>query len=69
MADTSTYSSGSPDEAIDEARQRELSSAEALQGEPETWEPWETKLVLYSIGLAIAGLVILGVLVNTFILS
>lgn len=68
MANTSTYST-SPDKAIDESRQRELTSAEELHGEPEPWEPWETKLVLYSIGLALAGLVILGLLVNTFILS
>jgi hypothetical protein len=68
MANTSTYST-SPDEAIDKSRQRGLTSAEELRGEPEPWEPWETKLVLYSIGLALAGLVILGFVVNTFILS
>ncbi|MGD8566718.1 MAG: hypothetical protein PVJ39_01340 [Gammaproteobacteria bacterium] len=65
MANTSTYSA-SPEQTIDEAR---LTSVEELRGEPEPWEPWETKLVLYSIGLALVGLVILGFLVNTFILS
>ena len=57
------------DESIDDARMRELSSAEELLGDPEPWEAWETKLVTYSIGIAVVGLVILGFLVNTFILS
>ncbi|MBO8128169.1 MAG: hypothetical protein H0Z39_03085 [Peptococcaceae bacterium] len=34
----------------------------------EPWEPWETKLVWYSIGIGIAGLVILGVIINATIL-
>ena len=38
-------------------------------GEAEPWEPWETKLVLYSIGIGIVVLVIGGWLVNHFILS
>lgn len=57
------------DESVDDARMRELSSAEELLGAPEPWEAWETKLVMYSIGIAIVGLVVLGILVNTFILS
>lgn len=36
--------------------------------EPEPWEPWETRLCLWSIGLGIAGLCILGAIVNVFIL-
>lgn len=59
----------SGEQTIDENRSRELTSAEELLGEPEPWESWETKLVLYSIGSAFIGLVILGYLVNTFILS
>jgi cytochrome b561 len=47
----------------DEAR-----SAEALLGEAEPWEAWETKLVGISIALAIIGLIILGWLISTFIL-
>jgi hypothetical protein len=35
---------------------------------PEPWEPFETQLVGWSIGLGIAGLVILGTLVNLFLL-
>lgn len=46
----------------------ETRSAEALLGEAEPWEAWETKLVGISIALAIIGLIILGWLINTFIL-
>ena len=41
---------------------------EALLGEPEPWESWETKLVVWSLVIGAAGLVILGALVNAFIL-
>ncbi len=41
---------------------------EALLGEPEPWEPWETKLVLYSLVIGAVGLVALGAIVNVFIL-
>lgn len=66
MSTTNTISSA---EATDEARQRELSSAEELLGDPEPWESWETKLVGYSIGIAIVGLIVLGYLINTYILN
>lgn len=66
MSTTKTYTST---DAADEARQRELVSAEELLGEAEPWESWETKLVTYSIGIAIIGLVVLGFLINTYILS
>ena len=36
---------------------------------PEEWESWETKLVSWSIGIGAVALVILGILVNAFILS
>ncbi len=35
---------------------------------PEPWEPWENKLVIWSIIIAIVGLGILGVLINWLIL-
>jgi len=35
---------------------------------PEPWEKWESKLVIYSIIIAVVGLVILGLLINWFIL-
>ena len=66
MSNTNTYTTA---DAAEEARHRELVSAEELLGEPEPWEPWETKLVMYSIGIALVGLVILGFLINAFILS
>jgi hypothetical protein len=34
----------------------------------EEWATWETKLCLWSLGIGIVGLVVLGLLVNTFIL-
>jgi hypothetical protein len=45
-----------------------LLSSESILGEPEPWESWETKLCLWSIGIGIGGLVILGVLVDLFLL-
>ncbi len=42
--------------------------SEELLGHPEPWEGWETKLVGYSIVLGITGLVILGWVINTYIL-
>lgn len=41
---------------------------EALSGTPEPWEPWETTLVLVSIAIGTVGLVVLGWLVDWFIL-
>ncbi len=43
-------------------------ASESVLGEAEPWESWETSLCLWSIGIGIAGLVILGVLVNLFLL-
>ncbi len=44
-------------------------SAEELLGEAEPWEKWETQLVTWSIGIAIVGVVVLGLLINIFILK
>ena len=41
---------------------------DALSGAPEPWEHWETTLVLGSIALGAVGLVLLGWLVDRFIL-
>jgi hypothetical protein len=46
-----------------------LVGAAALAGEPEAWEPWETRLVVVSLAVGAAGLVVLGWLVDHFILS
>lgn len=43
-------------------------SAEELLGEAEPWEEWETQLVSYSLGIAVVGLIILGWLINTYVL-
>ncbi len=50
------------------ATEDEARSAEELLGEAEPWEPWETQLVTWSIGIAIVGIIVLGWLINTFIL-
>lgn len=49
--------------------ERDQASTETLLGDPEPWQPWETQLVLWSIAVGIGGLLILGWLVNRFILS
>ncbi len=36
---------------------------------PEPWESWESKLVWASIGVAIVGIIVLGILVNWLILK
>lgn len=45
------------------------SLAETILDDPEPWEGWETRLCLYSLGLGLAALVVLGVIVNLTILS
>ena len=44
-------------------------SEDALAGAPEPWERWETSLVLISLGIGLFGLLLLGWLVDRFILS
>jgi hypothetical protein len=44
------------------------SSEDALAGTPEPWEPWETTLVVGSISIGVVGLLLLGWLVDRFIL-
>ncbi len=46
----------------------EFEAPEVEIDECEPWEDWETKLVTYSISLGVAGLVVMGVLVNAFLL-
>ena len=38
-------------------------------GEAEPWEPWETKLVAWSIGIGVVCLIVGGFLIEKFILS
>ena len=54
--------------ARESVTEEEFEALEVEIDEHEPWEAWETKLVTYSIGLGIAGLVVMGVLVNAFLL-
>lgn len=47
----------------------DLEDTEAALGEAEPWEPWESKLVLYSVGFGIVALVVLGAIINMTILN
>ena len=49
--------------------EEQRTAVDAVGGEPEAWEPWETRLVLISLAIGAAGLVVLGWLVDHFILS
>jgi len=42
---------------------------ESALGNPEPWESWETSLVLWSLVIGVGGLVVLGTLINLFLLS
>ncbi len=42
---------------------------EELFTNPEPWEKWEKKFVIYSILAGIIGLVVLGILINVLILN
>ena len=41
---------------------------ESALGDPEPWERWETTLVLWSLFIGIGGLIVLGTLINIFLL-
>lgn len=47
----------------------EAGDVEAALGNAEPWEPWETKLVTWSIGIGVVSLVILGAIINVTILN
>src|SRR5690606_17313220 len=49
--------------------EEQRTAVDAVGGEPEAWERWETRLVLISLAIGAAGLVVLGWLVDHFILS
>lgn len=46
-----------------------LEHADVAIDAPEPWEPFETQLVGWSIGIGIAGLIILGTLINIYLLD
>lgn len=55
--------------ALMESKQPDDAEEEALPGEPEPWEAWETHLVLRCLILGAAGLAFLGWLIDSYILS
>ncbi len=54
--------------AIDKQGISEDEALSALTAKAEPWEKWESQLVLYSIEIAVVGLIVLGALINWFIL-
>ncbi len=54
------------EEVIESAPDLHPDSLYASEAEP--WADWETRLVLYSIAIGLAGLVVLGALINIFLL-
>jgi len=46
-----------------------IEHAEVAIDAPEPWEPFETQLVSWSIGIGIVGLIVLGTLVNIYLLD
>lgn len=46
----------------------DLHPDELYSSKAEPWADWESRLVLYSIGIGIAGLIVLGTLINIFLL-
>lgn len=44
-------------------------ATEMVSEEAEPWEPWETRLCLWSLVIGVGGLVVLGVLVNLTLLA
>ena len=49
--------------------ENEINSKESLFSDPEPWESWGTALVTWCIGIGVVGLIVLGWLVNTLLLS
>jgi len=47
----------------------EAAHSEDMSGHGEPWDAWETQLVMYSIGIGIGSLIVLGALINFTILS
>ena len=52
----------------DSSRDAATAGEDALSGTPEPWERWETTLVLGSLFVGLLGLLLLGWLVDRFIL-
>jgi hypothetical protein len=65
---TTNNSDGKPYNQPHENNTNQLLPDQSVLGEPEPWESWETSLCLWSIGIGIVALFILGVLVDWFLL-
>jgi hypothetical protein len=48
---------------------RDMNISESALGEAEPWEPWESQMCLWSLVIGVGGLVILGTLINAFLLA
>ncbi|MGG7056021.1 hypothetical protein [Nitrosomonas sp. ANs5] len=64
---TTSNPSQTPDKPTIQNSEQPLANQSVL-GEPEPWESWETSLCLWSIGIGIAALIVLGILVDWFLL-
>lgn len=66
-----TTTNGSDNGTYDQPPENDMSRlllSQSVLGEPEPWESWETSLCLWSIGIGITALIILGILVDQFLL-
>ncbi len=59
----------SPEEVRTGGMHIDLEGADVALGDPEPWEPWETQLVVWSLGIGLVALVVLGVIINLTILN
>ncbi|GMT42784.1 MAG: hypothetical protein IEMM0002_1195 [bacterium] len=47
----------------------DIEDSEAILEKGEPWEAWETKLVLWSLGIGVTCLIVFGFIINTTILA
>lgn len=67
MTTTNNNDSNIYEQAI-ENKADTLVANDSVLGEPEPWESWETSLCLWSIGIGSTALIILGFMVDWFLL-
>ncbi len=58
----------SMEEQVQRGLSGELDVSESAMGEWEPWDLWETKLCLWSLLIGIGALIVLGALINAFLL-
>jgi len=64
MSEQSSYEARTEEEAVQQAI-----AEESALGECEPWDQWEGTLVKWSLGIGIAGLIVLGFIINITILD